>query len=67
VGVSIDLTSHWDDERYLRVEDPAGGVAVGLVGLVGSLVPGVLNLREKALSVLLGALLDFLAGRGQVV
>ena len=67
MDVSIDMTSHWDDERYLRVEDPAGGVAVGIVGLVGCLVPGVLDLGEKALGVLLSALLDFLAGRGQVV
>jgi hypothetical protein len=67
VGVNIDLTQHWHDERYLRVEDPAGGVAVSLVGLLGRLVPGILDLGEKALGVLLGALLDFLAGRGQVV
>lgn len=52
---------------YLRVEDPASGVAVGLVGLVGSLVPGILHLGEEALGVLLGALLNFLTGRGQVV
>jgi hypothetical protein len=51
---------------YLRVEDPAGGVAVGLVGLVGSLVPCVLDLGEKAVLVLLGALLDLLASGGQV-
>jgi len=61
------LTWHWHDERSLRVEDPAGSVAVSLVGLFGSLVPGILDLGEKALGVLLGALLDFLAGRGQVV
>lgn len=67
MGVSIDLTCHWHDERSLRVEDPAGSVAVSLVGLFGSLVPGILDLGEKALGVLLGALLDFLAGRGQVV
>jgi hypothetical protein len=30
-------------------------------------VPDILDLGEKALGVLLGALLDFLAGRGQVV
>jgi hypothetical protein len=52
--------------EYLRVEDPAGGVAVGLVGLVGSLVPCVLDLGEKAVLVLLGALLDLLASGGQV-
>jgi hypothetical protein len=52
--------------HYLRVEDPAGGVAVSLVGLVGSLVPCVLDLGKKAVLVLLGALLDLLASGGQV-
>jgi hypothetical protein len=52
--------------HYLRVEDPASGVAVGLVGLVGSLVPCVLDLGKKAVLVLLGALLDLLASGGQV-
>jgi len=54
-------------KRYLRVEDPVGGVAVSLVGLFGGLVPGTLNLLDEALGVLLGALLDLLAGRAQVV
>jgi hypothetical protein len=52
--------------HYLRVEDPAGGVAVSLVGLVGSLVPCVLDLGKKAVLVLFGALLDLLASGGQV-
>ena len=63
----LALACHWSDRQYLRVEDPAGSVAVGLVGLVGSLVPGVLDLGEQALGVLLSALLDLLASRGQVV
>ena len=51
----------------MRVKDPACGVAVGLVGLVGSLVPGVLDLDDEAVLVLLGTLLDLLASGGQVV
>lgn len=51
----------------LRVEDPVCGVAVGLVGLLSSLVPGVLNLDNEAVLVLLSALLDLLASGGQVV
>lgn len=53
-------------KRDLRVEDPVGGVAVGLIGLLGSLVPGILHLDDKAVLVLLSALLDLLAGGGQV-
>jgi hypothetical protein len=52
--------------RYLRIENPAGGVAIGLVSLVGSLVPCALNLGKEAVLVLLGTLLDLLAGGGQV-
>ena len=51
----------------LRVEDPVRGVAVGLVGLVSSLVPGILNLNNKAVLALLSTLLNFLASGGQVV
>jgi hypothetical protein len=54
-------------EECLRVEQPVSAVAVGLVGLVGGLVPCVLNLRDQALGVLLGALLDLLASGSQVV
>lgn len=39
---------------------------VSIVGLLGSLVPGTLNLAGKALNVLLRALLDFLSLRSQV-
>ena len=53
--------------EHLRVEEPVGAVAVGLVGLLGGLVPCVLNLGDEALGVLLGALLDLLTCGGQVV
>lgn len=66
VGLALEQCQR-SDKQDLRVEDPAGSVTVGLVGLLGGLVPGVLNLGKKALGVLLGALLDFLAGGGQVV
>jgi hypothetical protein len=55
-----------NDSECLRVEEPVSAVAISLVGLVGSLVPCVLNLGDEALGVLLGALLDLLAGGGQV-
>lgn len=50
----------------LRVKDPLLGVAVSLVGLVGSLVPDALHLREQAILVLLGTLLDLLALAAEV-
>ena len=53
--------------EHLRVEEPVGAVAVGLVGLLGGLVPCVLNLGDEALGVFLSALLDLLASGGQVV
>lgn len=58
---------HWKTRQCLRVEDPVLSVAVGLVGLLGSLVPRILNLGEEAVLVLLRALLDLLASGGQVV
>lgn len=51
----------------LRVEDPVRGVAVGLVGLLSSFMPGILDLDNEAVLVLLGTLLDLLASGGQVV
>lgn len=66
MDVSYD-SHYWKVGQSLRVEDPVLGVTVGLVGLLGSLVPGVLNLGEEAVLVLLSALLDFLASGGQVV
>lgn len=56
-----------DIVRDLPVEDPALSVSVSLVGLVGSLMPGILHLDDEAILVLLGTLLDLLASRSQVV
>ena len=56
-----------ENGECLRVEEPVSAVAVGLIGLLSSLVPCVLNLGDEALGVLLSALLDLLAGGGQVV
>lgn len=61
------MISRRNSGESLRVEEPVGAVAVGLVGLLGGLVPCVLNLGDEALGVLLGALLDLLAGGSQVV
>lgn len=66
MDVSYD-SYYWKAGQNLRVEDPVLGVAVGLVGLLGCLVPGILNLGEEAVLVLLSALLDFLASGSQVV
>lgn len=45
----------------LPVEDPVLDATVGLIGLIGSFVPEVLDLLEEAVLVLLGALLDLLS------
>lgn len=45
----------------LPVEDPVLDATIGLIGLIGSLVPEVLDLLEEAVLVLLGALLDLLS------
>lgn len=58
---------NWQYSIDLRVEDPALSVAVSLVGLLGSLMPGILHLGDEAVLVLLGTLLDLLASGGEVV
>ena len=49
------------------VEDPVLDRRIGVRGLVGSLMPVRLDLADKAVLVLLGTLLDLLAGAGDVV
>ena len=46
--------------RHSRIEDPVLYATVGIVGLIGSLIPVVLDLAGKALRILLCALLDLL-------
>lgn len=66
--MSVELASQCTNASYnLPVEDPVLDATVGLIGLIGSLVPEVLDLLEEAVLVLLGALLDLLSLRGDVV
>lgn len=53
--------------KYSRVKDPVLNTAVGLIALLSSLVPEVLDLRDQCVLILLGTLLDLLALGGDVV